>query len=119
MNACREHEHRRDEGLDRKRVRRLPTLNEWYASPPGVKNGVQSALNNVIGETLLFPVFDTGDAAACGGAGLSHRRLVGVRDPEVVNWNNGQGHLLRGYFVEYIAHDVEINPGGGAASASR
>jgi hypothetical protein len=92
-------------------------VNEWYASPPGIKNGVQTALNAVVNRLdppLLFPVFDTGSGTACGGAGGFH--IIGWSAfviTEVVHWNNGQGHLVRGYFVEYIAHDVDSVPGGG------
>jgi hypothetical protein len=87
-------------------------VNHWYASPPGVKNGVQTALNQVIGRVLLYPVFDTGSQTACAGAGGFH--IIGWAAfviTSITSWNNGSGHKLNGYFVQYIAHDVELTPG--------
>ncbi|MBA3716885.1 MAG: hypothetical protein H0W87_01485 [Actinobacteria bacterium] len=90
----------------------LLPVNHWYAVPPGVKNGIKQGFDDAVSHqsTLLFPVIDNGISTACGGAGGFH--VIGWSAfviTSVVRWSSS--HILHGYFVEYIAHDVNITPG--------
>jgi hypothetical protein len=54
-------------------------------------------------------VVDTGSASACGGAGGFHViAWSAFIITSVVRWSNT--HTLHGYFVEYIAHGVNLSP---------
>jgi len=94
-------------------------IDKWFAAVSGEKIGpVRSALDaaGVAQTVLLFPVFDEADSTA-----LSFRILgwaAFVLDPGgVVSWKNDAPgcrpdcKLLRGHFVEYIAHGVDSTPG--------
>lgn len=94
-------------------------INKWYAAVTGQKIGpIRSALDEAgLNHTiLLFPVYDTADPTKMA------YHIIGwaafVLDPGgVISWKNDTPgcrpncKVIRGHFVEYIAHGVDSTPG--------
>jgi Flp pilus assembly protein TadG len=94
-------------------------IDKWYAAVTGEKIGpVRSALDDAgtAQTVLLFPVFDAADSTAMSFHILGWAAFVLDRGG-VVSWKNDvpgcrpNCKLLRGRFVEYIAHGVDSTPG--------
>jgi len=89
-----------------------------YDSDPGVKfnsGGIDTSLQDRIGDVLLFPVFDTLDQQGSnaeynviGWIGFHLDAIVGI---------SGNNATLQGYFTEYIAQGI-LPSGGGSGSTN-
>ena len=95
-------------------------INEWYPqlNDNGAKNGVKNELEDLArtGQILLFPVFDDAQPVCGGGGGFHVIGWSAFVIQTVVSWKGNfnagtNNHTLRGYFVTFIAHDVESVPG--------
>jgi Flp pilus assembly protein TadG len=87
-----------------------------FDSDPGAKfssQNVNGSLNNRIGTTLLFPVFDTLN----GGGSNAQYDIIGwigfYLQAVVVQGNNA---VLTGYFTTYIAHGILPSSGNGSTN---
>jgi hypothetical protein len=89
-------------------------VNKWYGSVTGQKIGpVRSALDTAatLGTTLLFPVFDAVDTTYMSFHVIGWAAFV-IDPGGVISWKNDvpgctpNCKLIRGHFVEFIAHDV-------------
>jgi Flp pilus assembly protein TadG len=92
------------------------SVNKWYGATNGQETSIRNAINDVIGKTLLIPVYDVADTTACQSPAKGGFHVVGwaafVIDMAIPNpdWNPHQ-KTIRGHFTQYIAHNVESTPG--------
>ena len=90
------------------------SVNRYYGATTGERIALRNALNAVIGQILLIPVFDSANLNWCTGAGGFH--VIGwaafVIDQTIPNgeWNP-HVKILHGHFETFIAHDVVSTPG--------
>jgi hypothetical protein len=89
------------------------SVNRYYGATTGQRTSLRNALNNVIGQVLLVPVFDQANLTWCNAGGF---HVVGwgafVVDQTIPNsdWNP-HTKILHGHFVQFIDHDVTLTPG--------
>ena len=92
------------------------SVNRWYGATNGQETSIRSAINAVIGKTLLIPVYDTAATTACQSPAKGGYHVIGwaaiVIDMAIPNsdWNPHQ-KTIRMHFVQYIAHNVDSTPG--------
>jgi hypothetical protein len=95
-------------------------VNKWYAAVTGEKIGpVRDALERAgaSGATLLIPVFDTADNSALSFHIIGWAAFV-INSGGVISWKNDTPgcrpncKVLRGHFVQYLAHGVMSSSGG-------
>jgi hypothetical protein len=95
-------------------------VNKWYAGVNGEKIGPlrdSLAAAGAAGRMLLFPVFDRVDTAAGAFHVIGWAAFV-IDSSGVLAWKNDvpgctpNCKLLSGHFTTYIAHGVDIDPGG-------